>query len=281
MTAEKGGRTGAGRSALRAAAWIWLFGVVALILSGTAGIGPGAWADSRFALRTGQLASSYYLHLTFLLGAPAFWVLVAQMDGKDEVPQPRRRARAAALLALAAGCLVMAGIAWQLLERAPNGSEPAPLLAPGALADGAAAGGPVTLRGALIARASVRFAQASRQGSTWWRYTGFRPGATRSAVEAEGPGAASVVLFVEDASKYRPPVLRRWLPETEEVRGYLIENGLPAHARIQLEREGVRIATPHYLLREAGALRARYYPPLLLGLLFAFLFAIAALHWRW
>jgi len=136
---------------------------------------------------------------------------------------------------------------------------------------GAPAGRRVTIIGASDMRARATFIQPGKNSSTTYVYTGFRPGATRDAAEATALEAAPIMVFTDGAYSGSAGDWQR--PEQETEEGYLIENGLPPYARIVLERQGVRIAAPHYLLRVGeNGLAGDYYVPIGLGLFFAFVF---------
>lgn len=266
-------------------AWAWLVGVAGFVLlGGIAGIGPGAWFETWFAVRTGRLMSADILFVMLILAFPSIWILFGVVDRAGKAARTpdtmRRRFRLAAIMvfALAGGFLLMAGLAGAQMARLPGGGGPTVKLAPDALAEAAAAGRRVMLTGAPIEGARAAFVQPSRQRSSRWVYTGFRPEATRSALAAAPPDRAPIVLFVERRENDRAYSVRYVPPEQDEVAGYLIENGLPDHARIVLEQDGVAIAVPHYLLRvDENGLRGPYYTPLLLGLFFAFVFGFIGL----
>lgn len=68
------------------------------------------------------------------------------------------------------------------------------------------------------------------------------------------------------------PVILAYQPQ-----GILVENGLPGEAAAAFAREGILLASPHYLLTSASGQRDNYYIAAALGALFAFAFLAVAL----
>lgn len=262
-------------------AWAWLALLfAAAVLGRGAGLGPLAWFETWFAVRTGRLLSADILFVLLILALPAIWILYPKVDrSKTTRPAPadlQRQFRKAATMvfALAGGFLLMAGIAGLQMARLPGGGGPSVQLQ-GSLAEAAAARRRIMVTGAPIDGARASFVQFAKQSSSRWVYTGFRPGAARGAPGGIPQDRGPIALFVErqenDVSSPYPYVP----PAQDEVKGYLVENGLPDHARIVLEQAGVAIARPHYLLRvDANGLRGPYYVPLLLGLFFGFVLGL-------
>jgi hypothetical protein len=265
------------------AAWVWLALVAAAAILGMAfGIGPIAWIETWYAVQTGSLLSANVLFLLLVLVLPSIWVLFGAIDRADRkaAGDPARRRRqfgwwAAALLALSAGFLAMAIVAGLFAAQAPDGTEAAVPVTLPELERGRVPTGRVAITGARVETSQARFEQPQKGSSRRWRYTGFHPGATDKAVTAGALDVVAITLFLEGASGtgsfVRSPVERG--PET--VEGYLVENGLPAYARIVLEREGAVIASPHYLLRDGeNGRRDGYYPLIFLGIIFGFTFGL-------
>ena len=261
-------------------AWAWLALLFAAALLGKlAGIGPLGWFETWFAVWTGRLLSADILFALLILALPSLWILFGAVDraGKARRPSALRkdfRLAAIVVLALAVGFLIMAAYAGLRMASLPGG-DAASVKPTGSLAEAAAAGQRVMLTGVPIEGARAAFIQPSRQSSSRWVYTGFRPGATRGAPVAAGEARAPIPLFVEQRENDVRSPYRYVPPPLDEVQGYLVENGLPDHARIVMEREGVTIATPHYLLKvDENGLRGPHYVPLFTGLFFAFVFGL-------
>ena len=81
-------------------------------------------------------------------------------------------------------------------------------------------------------------------------FAGFRP-------EGEKAKDAPIRLFIERSTGSGPIVDQAFLPDQT---GFLVENGLPDLALREFETRGIRLASPHYVLRtSAGARRDTYY----------------------
>ena len=265
-------------------AMLWLAILAALtLLHWIADIGPLAWLATWFAVWTGRLLGGDILFLLLVLSLPALWFLVEPVD---EASRARRRKSAPGrdefklaatiTIALAGLCLAVSAYVGVQMARLPGGDGPVAKPA-GSLAGMTAAGQRIVLTGAPVEGAEVGFVQPARTSSSRWTYTGFRPGARRGTAEVRPPAGTAIDLFVEQrlndvrSTGYVPP------PQDERT-GWLVEDGLPDHARIALERQGVRIARPHYLLKTAReGLREPWYVPLALGLFFAFAFGVIGL----
>ena len=259
---------------------VWL----ALLVAGAAlglgaGAGPFDWFATWFAVQTGRLIGADILFLLLVLALPSLWILFepagrGRRRGAASAGRDRRRVAPIVLFALAGGSLAVAALAGLQVARLPGGGAPAVPLA-GPLADAAAAGRRVATAGAPIPNARAQFRQPARRSSSLWTYTGFRPGATRGALAAAGAARGPVALFVERRENEVSSPYPYIPPRQDEVAGYLVENGLPDHARIVLERAGVTIAAPHYLLKVSeDGLREPWFVPLFLGLFFAFIFGV-------
>ncbi len=268
------------RSAARPGTWLalaWLALVVlASIWAKLTGQGPIAWIETEYSLRTGSILGADILFLILILTLPSIWVLWgavfrfehAMAEQGEAARRLLYRRYGVVLLGLAAGFLAMAVTGGVRAARAPDGQEAAALLSPEDLARGAVPEGRVAITGVRDIGAVVGFHESLRGGERYWLYGGFRPGTGTKGSEGTS-GEAPIILFLERSYNGRPEA-RAAEPETAE--GYLIENGLPAYARIALERSGVPIARPHYLLRDGeNGQRDTYFAMTLLGLLFTFM----------
>lgn len=262
-------------------AWAWI-GVVALAvaLGKAAGIGPIAWLETWFAVRTGSLLSANILFVILILIGPALWVLMDSADGSEaavgggRVRGLRNSRRTAAFLFAGAGvALATALVATILAAGLPDGSEAAAPLTAAELTGGAPPEGRAAIVGAPIEAARAAFDEPSRHSSRRRAYIGFAPGAKRAQTQAMTDGAGPIALFVERSEGGRPALVRELLPQQETAEGYLVVDGLPPHARIALEQAGVRIASPHYLLRDSERLRDDHQIVVLLGLIFCAILA--------
>jgi hypothetical protein len=129
-----------------------------------------------------------------------------------------------------------------------------------ALGNGPPPAGRVSLAGRADEGAQASVTDGSRFTSWTIAYSGFR-----AAGETEKD--APFRIFGEHRIRESSGPVVPYVGNAES--GYLIENGLPPLARYALERQGVRIASPHYLLRTgSSALRDPYYVGAALGALF-------------
>lgn len=288
MTGEGGAKASAARGGggRRRLAWAWLAAVIATALLGRGfGIGPFAWAETWWAVKTGSLLGANLLIAMTIAALPALWVLLGAADKAEQAaatdPAGARRhvARIAAFLLVPAGlAFAAAAIAFVMLIRLPDGSETVLELEAAMLAGTLPQDRRAIATGAPIERARAAFMQGGRGTATRWTYIGVRPGATRETTEAEEPDAPPVALFVERREGTGwPPGRSLHPPPQERYDGYLVRDGLPPHARIVLEQARVRIASPHYLLRDAEAERDGYRVTILLGLIFGAMLGLVAL----
>jgi len=273
----------------RRLAWAWLVLLAGGVALGKlAEIGPLVWIETWWAVETGSLLNAGLLLLLLILGWPALWVLLDAADRAEQAAATghaglRRHAGRSALflIAFAGSPLAMAGVAALLLAGLPADEAPPVPLTAEALAQGVAAARRVIVTGAPVERARAAFMQNGRGTAYRWAYTGFRPGATRAATRAEPAGAPPIALFVERSERTSwPPRIRERMPQQETIDGHIVENGLPPYARIVLERAGVRIASPHYLIRDDAARGGQYRMLIHLGLVLAAMTgAVALLVW--
>jgi len=108
----------------------------------------------------------------------------------------------------------------------------------------------VAIRGEVDPEASVAMVETHGVTERNAVFAGFRP-------EGENAKDAPIRLFIERSTGSGPMVDQAFLPEQT---GYLVENGLPDLALREFETRGIRLASPHYVLRtSAGARRDTYY----------------------
>ena len=258
--------------------WAWVALVAAYM----------AWGAINHAGLYGWLADlqlerwgSYRQDLTaivpgFVLAVPALWYirLRSQIALALEEPGPaaevRRRGRVARNAAIIGVlCAFVAGGAYLLSQRQPDGSEQPTPLDFAALADGEVPLTRVAIRGVVDPEATTGIEESSRYVDRATLYVGFRP--------EEGAKEEPLSLFVErsfgdsrDAATAQGFMV--------EQTGYLMENGLPVPALRDLERRGIRIASPHYVLRtRSEGRRETYYIVAALAALGAVACLLAAL----
>ncbi len=243
-------------------------------------IGPIAWLETRYSVWSGQILSANILFLLLILTLPSIWVLfgaIARAEEQDKARkgppdaarQRRGIQRAAAILFGIAG-LFAAVVVYASLRSAslPDGREAATPITLEELARGPAPTHRVAITGVTADRVRASFVQPLKNDSRRWLYRPFHPGVDPGTVTAGALDTALATIFLE--SDHRGELPPRPI-RTETVEGYLIEGGLPAYARIVLERDGARIATPHYLLRDGeNGLRDTYFTMLLTGYFFLF-----------
>jgi len=146
--------------------------------------------------------------------------------------------------------LVGAG-AFLLSQNVPDGSEPAIPFDAATLGSVPLPEGRVTIRGEVDPGASLATVETRAVSSQGMVLAGFRP-------EGENAKDTPIRLFIERSTgSGEPTVSQGFLPEQT---GFLVENGLPDLAVRELEARGIRLASPHYVLRTStGARRDTYY----------------------
>lgn len=159
-----------------------------------------------------------------------------------------RNARNAAIAGLLAA--LVGGGAYFLSQRVPDGSEKATLFDGARLGDGRAPDGKVRIAGQLEPAARTDFRETGGVRPRVIHYVGFRP----DGVAKDAPLSLFVERDVEGREALR--TVQAFLPEQT---GYLIENGVPPLALRALEAQGVRMASPHYLLRTGDLARREPY----------------------
>jgi len=138
-----------------------------------------------------------------------------------------------------------------LSQNVPDGSGPATPFDAATLGSASLPSGLVTIRGDVDPEASVALIETRSGSSRGVVYAGFHP-------EGEDAKAAPVRLFIERSTgSGTPTVSQGFLPDQT---GFLVENGLPDAALRDFEARGIRLGSPHYLLRTSrGARRDTYY----------------------
>ncbi len=257
------------------AASIWLALVVlAALFHGFVDAGPLATLDTWFAVWTGSLLSANILFVLLALAMPALWVLFGAIARAEKAP-PKVLGKPSRWLAwvplgLAFLFSIMGGMASIRAAEAPDGTEPPVGIDLAQLDGGKVPRQRVTVRGLTVETRVARFEQPLKMSSRIWTYSGFRPAGSEAL-----PDDAPIRLFVEHATGSGKYIPLSGDPPLETAEGYLIENGLPDHARIVLERSGTRIASPHFLLRDGeNGLRDGYQTLTLLSMIFAFAFGL-------
>ncbi|MEA3014151.1 MAG: hypothetical protein QOD42_2696 [Sphingomonadales bacterium] len=249
-----------GRSkALLALSWLWIAMVAAYMAWGAIyEAGLMRW------LSVWQLEhwGVYYPERTafvagFLLAAPAFWfirrraTIARAREGSGPGVEARRMGRSARNAAIA-GVLaaIVAGGAFLLSQRVPDGSEKAALYDGARLGSEPAPVGKVRIAGQLEPAARADYTETGGVRPRVIHYVGFRP----DGVAKDAPMRLFVERNVEGREQLR--TVQAFLPEQT---GYLIENGIPPLALRALETQGVRVASPHYLLRTGDLARREPY----------------------
>jgi hypothetical protein len=249
-----------GRSkALLALSWLWI-----AVVAGYMAWGAIYEAGLMRWLSVWQLEhwGVYYPERTafvagFLLAAPAFWfirrraTIVRTREGSGPGAEARRMGRSARNAAIA-GVLaaLVAGGAFLLSQRVPDGSEKAMLYDGARLGSEPAPAGKVRIAGQLEPEARTDYTETGGVSPRVVHYVGFRP----DGVARDAPMRLFVERTVEGREQLR--TVQAFLPEQT---GYLIENGIPPLALRALEAQGVRVASPHYLLRTRDLARREPY----------------------
>jgi hypothetical protein len=257
--------------------WIWLVVlIVYLVWGGLTQSGLYYWVGTLQVDRFG----SYDAMLTgiapgLLLGVPALWPLGMEARRQRRAPpDPAASARAMRRAGFLTGGLGFAALAGAVtcFLMAPGlpggGGRPVPFDA-AALGNGPPPAGMVSLTGTPdeAARASVT---GGGKNSSWTTsYTGFR---TAGEAGKDGPLRIFVERRVDNRTGSEHPYVGN------EVSGIVLENGLPPLILYALDRHGVRVASPHYLVTSSSTLRMPYFTGAALGtILGCVLIAVAAL----
>lgn len=213
-----------------------------------------------------------------LLCAPALWYLRRQADIAEasQPPGPAaqgarmgRRARNMAFAGVAAGLIGLG--AWAYSQTLPDGSEAALPFNVAMLGTGAPVPAhKIRVIGAVDPDATTGVTESGGGTDSATLYAGFRP----DGADAKD---APFALFIERRMGGGADAATRqgFMPDQD---GYLIENGLPALALRDLEARGIRVASPHYVLRPGdGTRREPYYVAAALGGLLCLVCLIVAL----
>lgn len=243
---------------LLALSWLWLAAVVGYMAWSTLAYeGLYRWLAEWQMAQWGQYYRKWTAILPILiLGAPSLiWLgRRSRLRTAAEAASPAaqaRRMRGVALITLAIGLLGVAvgGGAFWLSQGVPDGSEQAQRFALGRLGSGPVPQGKVRIEGRLDPGASTSLARGGVEDTLTY-YAAFRAD--------EDAKDAPVRLFVERGT--RPETLNTLQGFMPEQTGYLIENGVPQRALAELRGRGIRVASPHYLLKtRTDALREPYY----------------------
>ncbi|HEX8639539.1 MAG TPA: hypothetical protein VF704_00115 [Allosphingosinicella sp.] len=193
----------------------------------------------------------------FLLAAPALWYirLRSQIALALEEPGPasdvRRRRRVARNVGIIGiVCGLVAGGAYTISQRMPDGSEEPTPLDLTALGMGDVPREQISIRGSVDPDVQTGIEESSRYVDRATLYVGFR-------LEGEAKDAP-VRVFVERyfGNAADAGTAQGFMPDQT---GYLVENGLPTPALRDLQRRGVTVASPHYLLRTGDDSRREIY----------------------
>jgi hypothetical protein len=239
--------------------WLWLALIACYLLWG--GIAQAGlyywvgtieidWIGGYESMLTGLLPG-------ILLGLPALWI-VGRDARRSRLAPPdltvgARSARLVAfvLFGLGFAALAAAIVCFLLALGLPAGTERAMPFDAATLGAGPAPAGKVRFTGTADANARTFVSGGARFDRSTTTYAGFR-------AAGEANEGAPFRLFLEHWSpgNFRQAVLHAGAEQS----GYLIEDGLPPLVRYTLEHQGVRIASPHYLLlTSSGGLRQPYY----------------------
>jgi hypothetical protein len=265
--------------ALLVLSWIWLALVAAYSIWGVVGYaGLFRWlAELQIGRFGGYSEKATAVLPGMLLAAPALWFIHRQSAlASAAAPQGRladiaRIRRNGRIFGIVGGLAAAIGAAAFLFaQRLPDGSEDATPFDIATLATTPIPSGRIAVRGEADTEASASVVESGRIISYRTFYAGFRP-------EGGSAKGAPLRLFIERSagSGADPPTNQYFLPEQT---GYLVENGLPGAALHDLRSRGIRIASPHYLLRPSSdAWREPYYVVAGLGAVFGSLFLLVGL----
>lgn len=146
------------------------------------------------------------------------------------------------------GIIVGAAAFW-LSQGVPDGSEEATRYDLAQLGSGPVPATKVRIEGRLDPGASTSLARGGVEDTLTY-YAAFRA--------EDDAKTAPVRLFIERTTQ--PATLNTMQGFMPEQTGYLVENGVPERALVELRQRGVTVASPHYLLKtRSGALRDPYY----------------------
>jgi hypothetical protein len=265
------------RGVLLTLSWLWLAVVIAyLAWGGIAQAGLYYWVGTLEVDRLG----TWNPKLTgivpgLLLALPA--LLYIGREARRQRLAPPDPVAGARMLRLVGQVLVRLGLAalavglacYLLALTQPSGAERAIPLDAAALGNGPPPAWKVGIAGAIDERAEVSVDESSRFSTSYAIYVGFR-------ATGEADREAPLRLFVVHGAPHQSGPVAHY--DGLEAEGYLVENGLPPLVLYTLERRGVRIASPHYLLLTGRtALRDPYYGGAMVGAIFGFLLTACGL----
>lgn len=192
----------------------------------------------------------------FILGLPALAYLGSRSSAKQRLSADSKAAQARligrnAKITFGIGLvgIVVGGAAFWLSQSVPDGREEATRYDLAQLGSGPVPGTKVRIEGRLDPEASTSLARGGVEDTLTY-YAAFRP--------EDDAKTAPVRLFVERTTQ--PSTLNTMQGFMPEQTGYLVENGVPERALVELRQRGVTVASPHYLLKtRSGALRDPYY----------------------
>lgn len=238
--------------------WLWLLAVGAYLTWSLINLeGVYRWLAEWQMEHWGRHYRKATLALPFLiLGLPAFFYLGRRARARKALAAERMAMQAQiirrnAWITLVIGLIGVAvgAAAFLLSQGRPDGSEPAQRFDLASLGTAPVPQTKVRIEGRLDPGASTGLARGGLEDSVTY-YAAFR---------AEGEAKSALVrLFIERSTQPRDlTTLQGFLPEQT---GYLVENGVPERALDALRQRGVRVASPHYLLKtRSGSMREPYY----------------------
>ena len=279
MTSDRiGGVLMPRRTLLLTLSWLWLVLVICyLVWGGIMQAGLYYWVGTLEVDRFGSYEPKFTgIVPGLLLALPSLWFLGGEARRQRLAPpDPAAAARSLrqvsfVLIGLGVAGLVAGAACFFAAQGLPDGSGRAIPFDAAALGNGPPPANRVRLTGTVDQAARASVSDGSRFSTRTITYAGFRPD---GEADKDGPLRIFIEHSVRDGSGPVAPYLGR------EESGFLIENGLPPLIRYALDRQGVRIASPHYLLRTgSSSMRDPYYVGAGLGAFFgSMLIGIGAL----
>lgn len=237
------------------------------------------WLADQQIARTGAYYPKWTAILpALLLCAPALWYLRRQADIAEasQPPGPAaegarmgRNARNMAIAGIAAGLIGFG--AWVYAQTVPDGSEEALPFNVAVLGTGAPVPAhKIRVTGAVDPDATTGVTETGGGTDSATLYAGFRP----DGADAKD---APFSLFIQRrmGGSADAATAQGFMPDQD---GYLVENALPALALRDLQARGIRVASPHYVLRPGDDTRREpYYIAAALGGLLGVVCLIVAL----
>lgn len=265
-----------------AIALAWLTAVIVSLVWGSATGGGLPGMLMRWQIERGDRYSDLPALVAHLaLAGPGIWMLLRHLDATDKV---RKRTleggaqfRIVAHWLFAAATLfgLIGAVCLALAWRAGGYVEPVEIGAAELARGDYPRDRPVRVWAQPVEGSSYTYRIVrGRQGTRRRTWLGVRPVDDPSrGLERRPAPAGPVTVFAEGSGpaynlRYRPA-------ETIPVAGYVVENGLPDYIRGKLERQGVRIADPYFVLREDEG-RGFWLVGTGLGLFLSFVFGLVA-----